>query len=463
MATDSYKKKIEEANEIYQEGLQQGAQQVYDAMVQQGNANVAGLEAAQTQQTADLNAAQQRYRAGMDAGLKGFSDIILNEQDRVRQEQQAAADRVKADNQAAKWTGLGELAASVANLIGVGGHNAVSQQYKQYSQDWMRKADQDMREHRYRMDNVNARLNALKQQQLQLQMGDAQQALAQAQQNADRAYNNRIAMMQARNAAALDPVRYRAEAEAKIGEAAVEGAQRAASVGMQEANLGLQQRQMNMREQQFQREMANDDLAKQMQGFVPDGKGGYTYNPDKAATNMGFKDAAAMAKAVGGGNNNKNGKPYHVKIDGQDVVLNLEDRAYDQAIQSGTSYLQQDIMDAAGYKGNWRDFVGAVEGDRKGKKYDSDLRGVIAALQGSGDNAADLDVISRYVKDNSNKLNNFNKHLAITAGQGYNTGSVRAAAPARQQSGNSIDDEIFGSSETSSMWNQPKRENWVLS
>ena len=80
-------------------------------------------------------------------------------------------EQVNADLRASKWTGLTELAASIANLIGVGEGNAVSQQYKPYSQDWMKKADQDMREHRSRIENLRQRQRdtELKMQQLRSQ------------------------------------------------------------------------------------------------------------------------------------------------------------------------------------------------------------------------------------------------------------------------------------------------------
>ena len=85
---------------------------------------------------------------------KSFADYVQGMKDDIDREREAAKIQLEADNKAAKYTGYTELGAALANLIGVGEGNAVSQQYKSFSQDWMKKADQDMREHRGRIDNL---------------------------------------------------------------------------------------------------------------------------------------------------------------------------------------------------------------------------------------------------------------------------------------------------------------------
>lgn len=88
---------------------------------------------------------------------KSFADLVLGMQKDADQAIAEGDRQIKDDLNAAKWTGITELAASIANMIGVGSGNAVSQQYKSYSQDWMQKADQSMREQRSRIDNLRQR------------------------------------------------------------------------------------------------------------------------------------------------------------------------------------------------------------------------------------------------------------------------------------------------------------------
>lgn len=88
---------------------------------------------------------------------KSFADYLQGIKDDYERERQAAQQEVEQDQRAARWTGATELAAAIANMIGVGSTNAVSQQHKTYSQDWMRKADQDSRERRNRLDNIRQR------------------------------------------------------------------------------------------------------------------------------------------------------------------------------------------------------------------------------------------------------------------------------------------------------------------
>lgn len=88
---------------------------------------------------------------------KSFADYLQGIKDDYERERQAAQQEVEQDQRAARWTGATELAAAIANMIGVGSANSVSQQHKTYSQDWMRKADQDSRERRNRLENIRQR------------------------------------------------------------------------------------------------------------------------------------------------------------------------------------------------------------------------------------------------------------------------------------------------------------------
>lgn len=83
-----------------------------------------------------------------------------------------------ADQRAARWAGASELAASLVNMIGVGSFGASNQQYHSYSQDWMKKADEDYRQRLARVDNLRERQRAIQQQQLQMKMSGDQRLAA---------------------------------------------------------------------------------------------------------------------------------------------------------------------------------------------------------------------------------------------------------------------------------------------
>lgn len=439
-----YSKKIlDETEEQRQRRLQQG-QEAADIVQQQGEQYVQSVEAAQAAQAAADNAANESYNNVMAKYNNDFAAMVQGESDRIRAEQQQAQQQLKASQNAAKYSGLTELAASVANLIGVGAGNAVSQQYRQYSQDWMRKADQDMREHRLRMDNIRARQNALKQQQLQIQMGQAGQALENARRQADRDFQNNITLAGARRDAAYAPVQARQQAQKEADELAMRGLQTAASQANQE----------DARAQGWARiedARKNDELSRLAAGFVPDGKGGYTYDPEGAAKKLGVKDLTQVTKkSSSGGSDNPVGYNYPVTIDGQQVTLQFKNKeSRDNALKTGIGDLRKDMANEAaqrlrtvGYPVSgdldWDKLVRLAEQKKlevKGQNIDNPLYGwepaTIQALQGSGDNDMDYDIIEDYFNRNSQRLNNFNRYLyrASDAQKQYGVTSSRPQTP----------------------------------
>lgn len=214
MATN-YKKKAEEAYDAQAQGIINANQQ-----------NVDAVNKANAQREQALNAAQQLYQQRVDSGYKQFADIIAGEKARADVAQQEALAQQEAERKAARWTGAGELAASVANLVSVGAGNAVSQQYHTYSQDWMKRADENWRANRARIDNLRERQRALQQQITQMKMGDAATALSLAGRRADAAYQHGAATAQAG---------YQAAREA--GAARTQGVMAGINLGLSEAQL----------------------------------------------------------------------------------------------------------------------------------------------------------------------------------------------------------------------------------
>lgn len=162
--------KAQEAYKKYQETIQQ-----------YGDENHAAVKAAyDTWQKANADAETQRQQGvanartilenSLNEGIGGLDAIIKEGETRLGTEEQEARDQRDREERAALWTGAGEVAASLANLFAVGGYNAVNQQYKQYSQDWMKRAEENWRANRARIDNMRERQRGLQQQMLQMKM-----------------------------------------------------------------------------------------------------------------------------------------------------------------------------------------------------------------------------------------------------------------------------------------------------
>lgn len=437
MATDKEKKNW---GQVARQGYDQYANETTAAGEQAAN----DLSAAGQQQVTDisaanqayydsLNEAQRQYRQRMDEGFTQFSDIINAENQRIADERARAEAENKATLQAARWTGATELAASVANLIGVGQFGASNQQYKSYSQDWMKKADQDLKYNRARLDNMRDRQRALQQHMIQLRMNDAGHAASMATQAAGAKHQGDVSLAGARYNAAAAPVNIRFQTAEKAAEAKAKGAATEATMGQQkdaqDAQIGLGYARLNQAEQQHKDNMLT-------YGYEPDGKGGWSYNPDaNARIRSGRSTTSSSARGGGSGNSGIN---YGAVIDGKNVTLSMPKETYEQGIKSGTEELKADIADNAAkslravgvdVQGlSWNDLK-SLSGEKKirnkkGELVANPLYGkdgdIIGALDNSGDNKADYEIIERYVKDNKSRVNRFNKHL-----YGVSNGAVR--------------------------------------
>jgi len=194
--------------------------------------------------------------------IKLFSDRI-NEYAKYKQQQEDEMKaREKANTISTMATGATEVAAGIINMLSVGEGHASNQIYRNYSHDWMRKAEQDLREHRNRRENLQATMNRLKEQQQQVQ-----------------------------NAARLEDIREkqrRAQEEAKAAE--------------DEYNRKL-------REKKIEDDRDADML---LRGFVPDenAPGGYRFDPNLAAQIAGAKkgSSASGSKATSEGKTSSGGK-----------------------------------------------------------------------------------------------------------------------------------------------------------
>lgn len=224
----------------------------YGNLIRQSTADqIAAAEEANAQWSQDMAAAEQARLATEQAnlqtvagylsqGLSAQEAMLKASQDQLAKAEAEGRQQVRADINAAKYTGLTNLAASVANMIGVGGHNAVSQQYRDYSQDWMRKADMDMRTHRMRIDNLRERQRGVQQRLAQLKTQN-NLTIAQMQNDAAKArdaYNARMA--DARRTQAMDLAGMKAKGDNAAAEAALQGGVTQAKMDQQDAHQRAQ-------------------------------------------------------------------------------------------------------------------------------------------------------------------------------------------------------------------------------
>ena len=179
----------------------------------------------------------QRYQQLQNERHAGLADMLIQQRKDFETQNAQDEEQIRNDVKAARWTGATELAASLANLIGVGSFNAANQQYKQYSQDWMRKADADMKMQRARLDNFRERQRAMQMHINQLKQGDANTALNMAMRQADADRAARIQQADADYKAQLAPLEARYKSGlAAIGEQA-KGEQQAINIGLHEAQM----------------------------------------------------------------------------------------------------------------------------------------------------------------------------------------------------------------------------------
>ena len=182
------------------EKLKKAGQQLTDSLKQNTDLSAEEIRRITSENQQQLQTIADEQKAQDDASINNLAtaqqtaeqsgaDMVLEMGNQLKEAQQEGEAQVEADNRAARWTSAAELAASIANMIGVGSFGAVNQQYKSYSQDWMKKAEQDIREHRSRMDNLNERLRAQKQKLDALKLGNAQ-ALEGLRMRANNNYNN---------------------------------------------------------------------------------------------------------------------------------------------------------------------------------------------------------------------------------------------------------------------------------
>lgn len=399
MTRKKYSEQVQNDYDSYASEVNDARQKAIEGMTTAGEQQMADLAAAEQARQTAYNDAQKMYQQRMNEGYTSFADIVAGDNARIRQAEQENAMQVAADRRAARWTGATELASSLANLIAVGGYNAVSQQYRPYSQDWMRKADMDARMNRARIDNLRERQKAMQAQLAQLKMGDAGRALQMAQEQAKNTYQHNLATAQARYNTTVNPLNEAAKAAEDVGKIRTQGSVQAANVGLHEQQLA--------------------QTAAHQAATLAETK---RYHDAQLAN-----QAAKAARGTGSGSGSKTtGLSLKVKLDGRDVTLNMDEKTYQNALKRGRPDLKKDVLAMVQkvnpYVSKWEDIEAASKDkkvrDRDGKKvdnplYGSELSNIATILSRNSDTYTDGDwaTIASFAEGNYDVTDNFNTHL----------------------------------------------------
>lgn len=193
-------------------------------------------ETATTQFEEEAAAAESARLAAENARINTVTDLLnqgLGAREAMLTQAQKDVEKAERENKilhqgdlnAAKYTGLTNLATSIANMIGVGEGHAVSQQYHDYSQDWMRKADEDMKQRRARIDNLRERQRAIQQQRDEMKVNNGLTIVQMQEKAAEAQRKERLRKAEAQAKASIDAAVIRAEGQRSASKMELEGEQ----------------------------------------------------------------------------------------------------------------------------------------------------------------------------------------------------------------------------------------------
>ena len=410
MAKKKQSENVQNAYDVYASEVKQTGQDVVEGMTTAGQQQIADMDAANKAYNEANQLAMEANRVQSQNAINSFADMVEGYARNIRQAEDEGNAQVAADQRAAKWTGATELASSIANLIAVGGHNAVSQQYRPYSQDWMRKADQDARLNRMRIDNLRERQRAMQGQLANMRLNDAAKALELARADAKARYDQGLAMSQARYNNTINPFVQAAKNAEAVGKINTQGAAQVASTALHEQQLAQSAAQHAASLAQREKEHNAAMMAK---GYNPDG----TINEEAMSKLIAAEQASNKSQA--GGKNS--GNSYDVTVDGKRYTIDMSDKTFNSALEFGNSDLKKDIVKMSGAK-DWKDLMNRIE-----KKGDlQDYRAIVRAIEEGGED--NLEIIKTFISNNRDDLDEFNSHLIRVSNGGRATGAISTNA-----------------------------------
>lgn len=345
---------------------EQAGAELDNALQQAGQQQEEQIAAANVQHAQKLNAAQQAYQDRVNAGYTDFVDILGERKAQTQQAQQEAQQQVEADRKAAKWTGLTELATSLVNLYGVGEMNAAPQQYKPVSQDWMKKADEDLKAGRSRVENLLERERAAKAQLNQLKISDARQAFELAKQQADADLQQQLAKIKRRHDTEVASAKIKADTASNAAGVRAKGEQNEA--------------QMRFNQQKETNDVAQANRAREDRLAMY----GMTLKDGKPVVDTESEIYKAYSQRRSGGSGSEN-QIYYYDADGNFVWAPMKNKEYEAFLDKVYALAMNDPEFSESYA------EASNERERKSMLFNyasnnPDLRAELDARRGEGNN-----------------------------------------------------------------------------
>ena len=218
------------------------------------------------------------YKANDDARnnyLNFLGRVVEGYQNDLREAKKEAELQKQIDTNKNVFAGVTEFASALVNLIGTS-RGAVNQQPKTYTQDWMREADQHRLQERERLDRMR---DKLRQQEMAGENAKYQLTKEQIAEQLN------LKNLKQSNAIALA-----GQIKAEKDEA-YERSRNVVTDELKAKGIEAQMRGQDVELERIARMDRADETRLQIeqlkQGLVPDGNGGYTYEPYLAAKKMG--------------------------------------------------------------------------------------------------------------------------------------------------------------------------------
>ena len=269
------------------------------------------------------NAYLQAIEEANASNNKSFAEMVNDYYERMKTEEAQMQAEEKADRLATMTTGATELAANIINMLGVGELHASNQQYHSYSQDWMKKADENIKEHRNRRANMQDVLQRLKRQQEELRTSSKIEEAKLKAQIAQAAYNDALAAKKAED-----------DAEEKAWKRGVTERELDIREQGQKDSKAINWAKLNADEKQLTATM----LAA---GFVPDDKapGGFRFDAEQATK---IKDAKSSTRTSSSGSDSRDAFPV-IDKDGKVNVARLRPHEVEYLMSNARNAITKDL------------------------------------------------------------------------------------------------------------------------
>lgn len=207
----------------YIQALQENGNQQSEEVQRLYGEYITAMNNAETQRQQGMTDVRKSMQDYLSEGYGAYEAMLKADEDRIKAAEKEAQEQRANEQRAAIWTGLGEVAASLVNLGFVGGGNAVSQQYHSYQHDWMKKADENWRRNRERIDNMRERQRGIQQHMIQMKMNAGQTLANFDAGEVGAAYNHAVNAAGAKKDAGTAVAGIKGQTAQQVAQAAIQG------------------------------------------------------------------------------------------------------------------------------------------------------------------------------------------------------------------------------------------------